>query len=71
MGRGILSTIIAMMIGNAIIYVAGASWLASFIGAEKALTAGVLPFLYGDILKLAVAAGLMPVAWRLVKNFQK
>jgi biotin transporter BioY len=35
------------------------------------LTAGVLPFLYGDILKLAVAAGLMPVAWRLVKTFQK
>ena len=71
MGRGIMSTIIAMMIGNAIIYVIGASWLASFIGAEKALTAGVLPFLYGDILKLAVAAGLMPVAWRLVKNLQK
>ena len=70
MGRGIMSTIIAMMIGNAIIYVTGASWLASFIGAEKALTAGVLPFLYGDILKLAVAAGLMPVAWRLVKNLQ-
>ena len=71
MGRGIMSTIFAMMIGNVIIYVAGASWLASFIGAEKALTAGVLPFLYGDILKLAVAAGLMPVAWRLVKTFQK
>ena len=52
MGRGIVSTIIAMMIGNAVIYVAGASWLASFIGAEKALTAGVLPFLYGDFLKL-------------------
>ena len=71
MGRGIMSTIIAMMIGNAIIYVTGASWLATFIGAQKALTAGVLPFLYGDILKLAVAAGLMPVAWRLVKTFQK
>ncbi|MDC0062599.1 biotin transporter BioY [Candidatus Puniceispirillum sp.] len=71
MGRGIMSTIIAMMIGNVVIYVAGASWLASFVGAEKALTAGVLPFLYGDVLKLAVAAGLMPVAWRLIKKLQK
>ena len=70
-GRGIVSTIIAMMIGNAIIYAAGASWLASFIGAEKAITAGVLPFLYGDVLKLAVAAGLMPVAWRFVKKLEK
>ena len=71
MGRGIVSTMVAMMIGNLIIYVAGASWLASFIGAQKALTAGVFPFLYGDVLKLAVAAGLMPVAWRLVKKLQK
>ena len=71
MGRGIVSTIIAMMIGNIVIYIAGASWLASFIGAEKAFVAGVLPFLYGDILKLAVAAVLMPVAWRLVKSAQK
>ena len=71
MGRGIMSTVIAMMIGNIVIYVAGASWLASFTGAEKALTAGVLPFLYGDVLKLAVAAGLMPVAWGLVQKLQK
>jgi biotin transport system substrate-specific component len=70
MGRGIMSTIIAMMIGNVVIYVAGASWLASFVGVEKALAAGVLPFLYGDVLKLAVAAGLMPVAWRLIKKLQ-
>ena len=71
MGRGIMSTVIAMMVGNAVIYVSGASWLANFIGVEKALTAGVLPFLYGDILKLAVAATLMPLAWRLVKKLQK
>ena len=71
MGRSIVSTIIAMMIGNAVIYVTGASWLASFIGVEKALTSGVLPFLYGDALKLAVATTLMPVAWRFVKKLQK
>lgn len=71
MGRNIISTIIAMIIGNAVIYVMGVSWLASFIGAEKALAAGVLPFLYGDALKLVVAAGLMPVAWSIVKRLQK
>jgi biotin transport system substrate-specific component len=71
MGRSILSTVIAMMIGNAIIYLMGASWLAGFIGPEKALAAGVLPFLYGDALKLAVAAGLMPLAWRFVEGLKK
>ncbi|MFZ9135211.1 MAG: biotin transporter BioY [Candidatus Puniceispirillaceae bacterium] len=49
----------------------GVSWLTSFIGVEKALAAGVLPFLYGDALKLAVAACMMPAAWRFVKGAQK
>ena len=71
MGRHIISTLIAMMIGNGVIYMMGATWLANFIGVEKSLASGVLPFLYGDALKLIVAAGLMPLAWRLVKSFQK
>jgi biotin transport system substrate-specific component len=71
MGRSVVSTVIAMMIGNMVIYLCGASWLAGFIGFGKAMAAGVLPFLYGDALKLVVAAGLMPLAWRAVKAAQK
>jgi biotin transport system substrate-specific component len=71
MGRSVVSTVIAMMIGNMAIYLCGASWLAGFIGFGKAMAAGVLPFLYGDALKLAVAAGLMPLAWRAVRAAQK
>jgi biotin transport system substrate-specific component len=64
MGRSVVSTVAAMIIGNLVIYLFGALWLSSFIGLEKAMAAGVLPFLYGDALKLVVAAGLMPLAWR-------
>ena len=71
MGRGMISTIAAMLMGNAVIYAMGVSWLATFIGFEKAVAAGVLPFLYGDALKLAVAACMMPAAWRFVKRAQK
>ena len=71
MGRSVVSTVIAMVIGNMVIYLCGASWLAVFIGFGKAMAAGVLPFLYGDALKLAVAAGLMPLAWHAVKAAQK
>ncbi|NDH94976.1 MAG: biotin transporter BioY [Planctomycetia bacterium] len=67
MGRAVLSTVAAMIIGNIVIYALGAGWLGSFIGFEKALAAGVMPFLYGDAVKIIVAAGLMPLAWRLVK----
>ena len=68
MGRTVASTIAAMVIGNCVIYLCGALWLANFIGFGQAIAAGVLPFLYGDALKLVVAAGLMPWAWRAAKS---
>ena len=68
MGRTMVSTIAAMVIGNCVIYLCGALWLANFIGFGQAIAAGVLPFLYGDALKLVVAAGLMPWAWGAVKS---
>ena len=68
MGRTVVSTIAAMVIGNCVIYLCGALWLANFIGFGQAIAAGVLPFLYGDALKLVVATGLMPWAWRALKS---
>ena len=68
MGRTAVSTVVAMIIGNCVIYVCGALWLANFIGFGQAIAAGVLPFLYGDTLKLIIAAVLMPLAWRAVKS---
>ena len=68
MGRTVVSTIAAMVIGNCVVYLCGALWLANFIGFGQAIMMGVLPFLYGDALKLVVAAGLMPWAWRAVKS---
>ena len=68
MGRTVFSTIAAMVIGNCVIYLCGALWLANFIGYSQAIVAGVLPFLYGDALKMVVAVGLMPLAWRAVTS---
>ena len=67
MGRNILSTALAMLAGNMVIYLFGYAWLASLIGPGKAFVFGVQPFLWGDAIKLVVAACLMPVAWRAVK----
>ncbi|MFZ6029176.1 MAG: biotin transporter BioY [Chloroflexota bacterium] len=54
--------------GSLVIYACGAAWLAAFVGAQKALALGVLPFLAGDALKALLAAGLLPGAWRLAKS---
>ena len=67
MGRSMLSTALAMLAGNLVIYLFGYAWLASLIGPGKAFVFGVQPFLWGDAMKLVVAACLMPVAWRAVK----
>lgn len=53
-------------IGMAVIYVFGLGWLAHFTGVQNAFTAGLLPFLPGDLLKAVCAASLLPVARRLV-----
>ena len=61
--RSIITTVAAMVLGNAIIYLLGVSWLANLIGSQKAIEFGLLPFLYGDALKLVIAALGVPYLW--------
>jgi len=68
--RRIGGSVAAMLIGNAVIYLIGVPWLMAAVRVDvvAALNAGLWPFLVGDALKLAVAAGLLPVGWWLVKR---
>ena len=54
-----------MVIGNLVIYAVGVTWLKFAIDVTwaKALELGVAPFLIGDAIKIALAAGLLPLAW--------
>lgn len=58
-------TIAAMTIGSLVIYACGAPRLAAFVGWDKAIALGVVPFLIGDAMKIIVAAAALPGAWRL------
>ncbi len=66
---------LVMLLGNVFIYLPGLAWLTTF--AERyapagvapfswALNVGLVPFIAGDVLKLLVAAALLPLAWRLL-----
>lgn len=58
---------LAMLVGNAVIYVPGLLWLGQLYGWDKPiLDWGLWPFLIGDALKLALAALLLPWLWMLV-----
>lgn len=58
---------LALLIGNAIIYVPGLLWLGYLFGWDKPILEwGLTPFLIGDALKLVLAALLVPAVWKLV-----
>jgi biotin transporter BioY len=62
---GLLAQVVA---GNAIIYLAGVSWLMAAIHVDvaAAVSLGLTPFLLGDAIKAPLAAGLLPTTWKLV-----
>jgi biotin transport system substrate-specific component len=57
----------AMLIGTLIIYAFGLGWLALALdlSVTDVLPYGLYPFVPGDVLKLLLAAGLLPLGWRL------
>lgn len=63
--RGLLRGVAAFLIGDAVIFICGIGWLSALIGFDKALAAGLVPFLPGEALKVALAAALMVAGWRL------
>lgn len=58
---------LALLIGNALIYLPGLAWLGHLYGWDKPILQwGLTPFLIGDAIKLALAALLLPTLWKLV-----
>lgn len=66
--RSVRRMVVAMLIGNAVVYTFGVAWLALSldIGAGRAMALGVLPFLIGDAVKIAAAAAILPASWKFV-----
>jgi biotin transport system substrate-specific component len=60
----------AFIAGSLTIYAFGVPWLAHTVGVSltEAVPMGLTPFLVGDVVKAALAAGLLPLAWKLVRD---
>jgi biotin transport system substrate-specific component len=65
--RSVLKSVPAMLAGEIVMYGAGVIWLAVdlHVGAARAISLGLTPFIVGDAIKAAIAAGLLPAAWKL------
>ena len=67
--RHVLGTAAAMLLGNIVLYIPGLLWLGVLFGWDKPLLAwGLTPFVLGDLAKLALAAAVLPLAWKLIKR---
>ncbi len=60
--RTLVKAFIAMLAGNALLFLFGTAWLSGFVGGvERALLLGVVPFILGDLFKIAL--GLKILQW--------
>jgi biotin transport system substrate-specific component len=67
--RRYLTAVLAMLCGLAVIFAGGLLWLAIASrppgGFSAVLAAGFLPFIVPDLLKVLVAAAVMPGLWKI------
>ena len=71
--RQFFSAVLAMLIGSLVIIFCGWGWF-SLSTRTNALTAfrfTVLPFIPGDIIKILLAAAVLPSGWMLLKKSQQ
>ena len=65
--RNVALTFLANLTGTAIIFAFGVAWLSTIMGGtEKAIAAGFQPFIVGAIVKIALAAAVLPLIWKLL-----
>ncbi len=63
-GRTFLSGLGMFLLGDIVIFGLGLGWLSALIGVQKAVAGGLLPFLPGEALKVALAMASLPLAWK-------
>lgn len=68
LGRRYATSVLAMTAGLAIIFACGVLWLAFGvqIGLAGAVRTGLVPFIPADIVKVLLAATVLPAAWRFL-----
>jgi biotin transport system substrate-specific component len=63
--------VLAMLAGLSVVFLFGVTWLAFFaapapLGLPLALQSGLYPFVVVDLVKVCVAAAILPAVWAVV-----
>ena len=57
-----------LILGTIIIFIFGIGYLSSIIGFEKAIAAGLLPFIPSELFKIALAVFIIPTIWKYIQK---
>ncbi len=66
--RSLILSVGAMLVGYAIIFAGGLAWLARFVPSGALLNMGLTPFLPGMLVKVGLAAWILPLVWRKTRQ---
>jgi biotin transport system substrate-specific component len=69
--RRYLTSVIAMLAGLSVVFLFGVTWLAFVaapapLGLSLALQSGLYPFVVMDLVKICVAAAILPGVWAVI-----
>lgn len=62
------TAVLAFLAGSVVLYIFGLSWLAHFVPGGSLLSAGLYPFIPGDLTKIVLAAIALPAGWALLNR---
>jgi biotin transport system substrate-specific component len=68
--RRYVTSVVAMGAGLAIIFAGGVAWMAfgaPHLGLSSAVRVGLVPFIPADIVKIFLAATVLPAAWKFLR----
>jgi biotin transport system substrate-specific component len=57
-----------MLVGETIMLVMGALWMGYLFGSDKIIAWGIGPFIVTDLIKLALAAAIVPAMWVVLRK---
>jgi len=66
--RNVVKLFGAMLVAEVAMLGLGFAWLSVLIGVDGAWTFGVLPFILPDLIKVALAACLVPAGWSALRG---
>jgi biotin transport system substrate-specific component len=68
--RRYLTSVLAMTAGLSVVFAFGVAWLAfgaPHVGLSAAIATGLVPFVPADLVKILLAATILPSAWRFLR----